>query len=353
MPDSTSQFMCHGVYNGKMSKRAIRGTIFIGSLTAAIVGLGFLLATQWVDLSPTFPKNRIIGVWDWTAPDSETSAQKIAHADALKNLGVTDCYIDISSYIDHAEIPNLQTRKQQLDTFTRGLHEEVSTLTSRGIRAHALAGNTRWSNPDYAYIPLKILQYVHAYDESSSVNQQLASIQFDVEFYSDKNFSSAPEQDTKDYLTLVDQLITARNQTFTTSDSHVPLGFTIPTWFDGSNPDMPKLDQPIAVQLIEKLQKVPGSYLAIMDYRNQTGGEDGSIAKAQTFFNIANDAHSPVKFLIGQETTDVQPAKITFYGKHQSSLINATTTLNTTFGHYPQFAGFIINDQNGLLTLPR
>jgi hypothetical protein len=327
--------------------------IFFGSVIAIIVGFVFMLVAKGtMDHSRAFPKDRTVGVWSWTAPDSETTAQKAAHADSLKKLGITDVYIDISSYIDHAELPDLQARKQQVGSFTQSLREEASTLTSRGIRPHAVAGNTRWANPDSAYIPLKVQQYISTYNQESSPHERMASLQFDIEFYSDKNFSDAPLQNTEEYLALVDRLVAAHQQLFI-NGGQIPLGFAVPTWFDGNNQDMPKLPRPIGAQLMDKLQGIPDSYIVIMDYRKQTDGEDGSIAKAKTLFDMAQSGHSPVKLLIGQETVDVQPKKITFYGSSQNELVNATTTLNEAFSAYPQFTGFVINDEAGLLQLTR
>jgi hypothetical protein len=291
-----------------------------------------------------------MGVWSWAAPGTETPAQKIARADNLKDLGITDVYVDISSYIDHAEIPDLQARGQQVGSFSQSLREEASILTNRGMKLHAVAGNTRWANPDYAYIPLKIQQYISTYNQGSSPSQRMASLQFDIEFYNDKSFPDAPAQNTENYLALADQLVAAHQQLFV-SDKQMPLGFAIPAWFDGSNPDMPKLPRSIGAQLMDKLQRIPDSYIVIMGYRKQTDGEDGSIAKAKPLFDMARSNHSSVKLLIGQETTNVQPKKITFYGSSQGELINATTTLNDTFNAYQQFTGFIINDQTGLLQL--
>jgi hypothetical protein len=336
-----------------MLKKIMTNKILLGILAAAAVGAAALgTYNLMAPASPaTFPKGYAIGIWQWQAPTAESPDQMATDADTLKAQGITDVYIDISSYIDADEQRDPQQRQQKTAAFTQSLQQEASTLSARGLKAHALAGNTRWSDPDYWYVPHKLLDYLKSYNGSAKPDQQLSGIQFDIEFYNDKHFNDDPQRHIADYLTLANDLIMQHKQLFTGSNQDVSLGFVVPSWFDGSNPDMPKLSKPITFQLIDQLKQVPSSTIALMAYRRQVQGGDGTAGKAAPTLAYAKTNNSSVKILIGQETTDVKPAKITFFGGTKDELKQAVTELQTTFTDNTNLAGFAFNDQEGFIKL--
>lgn len=333
----------------------------IAFITAVIaVGAGLLIhhamaSSQSIPLSASgFPAHTSVGLWDWTAPDMTTKSDKATQASTLKNQGITDVYIDISSYIDDAELPNAAARQTKLTTLTNSLHDEVSIMNTNGIKVHALAGNVRWSDPDYSYIPLATLDYVHTYNQSATPTQKLAGMQFDIEFYSQDTFSQDPKQHTLDYLNLTSQLISKRNAYFA-ADSNFALGFTAADWLDGTNASfIPNVNyngktQPVFMHLASQLKAAPQSYIAVMAYRNHTDGPDGTIARAQTEVQVAQT--NGIKLLIGEETNKVSPSKLSFYGERKQDVKQSTINLEQAFGADSSFSGFAINDRTGYATL--
>lgn len=303
-----------------------------------------------------FPHGYVIGMWDWTAPDKTTVAQKQALASQLKQDGITDVYIDISSFIDYDELPQ-SGRQDKITAFTTALKQEVNSLSAQGIRAHGLAGNVTWSNPDNAYIPPKILAYVAQYNSSVSAAERLSGMQFDIEFYSDDAFSDNPVQNTTDYLALVKQLVAQRNNAFN-KDPNFALGFAIPDWMDGTNAQfMPNVSidgGPARTPLdaiLASLKHAPHSYIAVMSYRNHADGADGTIARAAKEVQRGNA--SSVRVLVGEETNRVSPAKLSFYGKSRQDVMRSTVDTQQAFGAYGMFAGFAINDAKGYFELSK
>jgi len=331
-----------------MTKRIaiLAGSISLVILAAAIITVVCLAANS----SPSFPKGYDVGVWEWRAPDQETKSQQQADALALRQEGVTNVYIDISSYNDHDEIADHALRARQTAAFVQSLRQEVSILRSYGIRASALAGNERWANPDYWYVPLKLLHFVDTYNQSAPADARLAGLQFDIEFYSAADFVDNPAASVANYQSLVGQLI-GQYQTSYKATAGPSLGFIIPSWFDGSNAAIPKTPKPLAFWLADQLRPLHGSALAVMAYRTQTGGSDGTIAKMQPVLDYIQQAKSPVRVFIGQETTNVQPAKITFYASNKKAVKQAVTQLQSTFSANKNLAGFIFNDEDGFLRL--
>jgi hypothetical protein len=302
----------------------------------------------------TFPKGYTVGMWNWTAPDQATQIQKEQDAKKLKEQGITEVYIDISSYIDYDE-STAPDRQAKIDSFTNALRQQVRALSAQGIKTQALVGNVKWSNPDYVYIPQKLMKYVSQYNASSASNEKLQGMQFDIEFYSADDFTDDPEQNTRDYLSMVKQLVIMKNINFA-NDANFALGFAAADWLDGTNahyiPNIsldggPKLTP--FEQLAVQLKGVSGAYIAVMAYRNHTDGSDGTIARASSEVKIGQKAG--VRILVGEEAGKVDPAKLTFYGRSKNDLKQSTIDVQKAFSSYSMFGGFGINDQKSYFAL--
>ncbi len=304
----------------------------------------------------SFPTNLRVGVWNWTQPDLTTDIQDSDAAVALKAQGVTEVYIDISSYNDYDELPS-PDRQAKVDGFNHALAAEVAALREQGISAHALVGNKHWSDPDVAYIPLKLLNYVHSYNASVPSSEQLNGIQFDIEFYNDKEFKDDRAQNTTNYLALVRQLVTLRTQLF--GDSDFALGFAVPSVLNGQAtttvPNVPfdgVAAQPPLTHIVSMLKDVPASYVALMVYRNHATGDGGTIDVAAPSVKIIQDTGAgKVAVLIGEETTKQTPVTITYFGGTKATLHAAVTQIRQAYQHTPAFDGIAINDQQGFLDL--
>jgi hypothetical protein len=329
-------------------------------VVAAAIILGIVLRTKHEAFTNSaqihFPAGTKVGVWDWQQPDRATAAQDAQAALSLKQQGVTEVYIDISAYNDYDELTT-PDRPSKLSAFTVGLRTEVAALHRQGISAQALAGSTRWGDPDLAYIPSKLLDYAHTYNASAASDEQLAGIQFDIEFYSDPHFSDNAAENTRNYLSLTQQLIAQRAQLF--GASHFLLGFTAVDWLDGRNASfVPNISiangptEPPLQQLLDQLKGQHDTYIALMAYRNHADGSDGTIERAQSDMDmIQNVGGGKVKVLLGQETTKVSPGKLSFYGMSKQDVSTSAARLQEAFGTYSSFAGFTINDEQGYLAL--
>ena len=340
-----------------MPKKAVMVSAVMAVVAVAITTLIVSRnMSQTAAIAPSgFPTGKTVGVWDWQAPDTTTLATKQHEAEFLKQQGITDVYVDISSYNDYDELPSGSDRSAKIQAFTRGLRDEVSALSAVGIKTQALAGDTKWANPDYQYIPLKLLAFAHDYNSSASPAQRLAGMQFDIEFYSAPDFTDDATQNTLDYLSITKQLVQKRSQLFTVNSSFA-LGFAVSDWLDGSNAGyMPNVSvdgakkQPPLQYLLTQLKGSPSAYIAVMSYRNHTDGPDGTIARARAEMTAAQAAG--VAMLVGEETTNISPAKLTFYSQDKAALKQSTVTINGAFGGNSEFAGFAINDEQGYSAL--
>ena len=292
------------------------------------------------------------GIWMWHSPTTmsfETMESELAF---LETEGFTTVYIDITDYIDIYESGDTLSET----AFTMRLKAFTEIAAEKNIKVEALVGGTIWADPNYNYVPEILLRYVIAFNEKPEHTIKITGIQFDVETYNQPEFTTLANQRRllTDYLTMVQNLTTIVE----TESPELKLGFAVPFWFDNETRNLPQVafngtNQPTGFHVLDTINTIQNGYIVIMDYRNKTGGKNGSIKLATPQLNYANENTPNVKVIIAQETTNVQPANITFFGKPESALDKALDELTEAFRENDAFAGFAIHDSEGYRILTR
>jgi hypothetical protein len=337
------------------NRRFIISLGIIGIMVLCSLTIAMALQNSSKDSSASepavFSENYQVGVWSWKSPDTYTTSEMQAQAEALQKDRVKTVYTDISSYADYTEIRDPTQKQKKINTLTAALRQFVSTFQDHGIAVHALAGNTDWGSQDYWHLPKAISAYVTAYNAGVAQNEQLAGLQFDIEYYNHETYEDDKNTNNSEYLGLTNALIAQQLQ----QNSTFPLGFTAPYWFDNENGHAPSVNfmdvtKTPMQHLVDQLNILPNGYITVMAYRNTAKGNDGVIKHAQQEIDYASEkAHT--KVYVGLETTDVQPEKITFHDQPKSDIIKAISQIHKEFSAKPAFNGFTINDSDGLLQL--
>ncbi len=139
--------------------------------------------------------------------------------------------------------------------------------------------------------------------------------------------------------------------------SKMDIGFAVPYWFDNQNKNIPSVTWqdkrgPTIYHLMDRLNSLLHSNIVVMAYRNAARGNDGSIALSRLEMQYGQYKASNVKVIIGQEVTDVEPQKITFYGKTLTEFSQEAKWIEEEYGKNPAFGGIAINDAAGYIELP-
>jgi hypothetical protein len=288
-------------------------------------------------------------VYLWQSPLDMPVTQMNEDLSFVSSKGMNTIYLDISDYIDFYEQKDSPARVQKLDALHSSLQTFVGLATEKGLVVHALAGNKKWGFSDYAYIQTKFLDFINDYNSSVSENQKIKGMQFDVETYNDPDFNKNKKDALDQYLLS----LRATVKYYMVKKYNFKLGYTVPYWFDNENNNIPlitykKKSAPIIYHMFDTLNKISKSYVVIMDYRNTVDGTDGSVAHAQNEVTYASKYAKHVKIIIAQETTDVEPAKITFYNHMSEDFLNALLRINKTFQPYSVYDGIAVNDLGGM-----
>lgn len=282
--------------------------------------------------------------WDDTAWWPNPSAYSDTLAE-LSALGVTTLYVDITEGVTLT-----RAHSTELGGFEADFAQLVEEADADGLRVDALGGASSWATTNRAG-PAQLLSVV-TQTTTAYPGAALDGVQFDVEPWALKRWGSHRAAYARDWLAFVQSTVTAWQRT----GLEGRLGFTVPYWFDGATGGVPEVtvdgstDYPFQLAL-GLLSPVADTVLNVMAYRNTTTGPNGSIALFAGNLNAAGAAGSDTELLVGQETGDVTPSEITFYGTSCARFDQATTQIAAAFDGDASYQGIAVDDVESLVAL--
>lgn len=335
-------------------------TVSAFSIIVLGVLFAFLMQTgaQNLPIRQYFPTDKTIAVWDWSNPMTRDSKELSDLARYLYMHQVNTVYVDITVLADIQQAND----EAEMARLTQSLKRYVTAMSKRNIRVFAAAGHVDWSKPSLRHIPLAIQQYTYEYNRDHP-NARLAGLEFDIESYNQIGFEHASS--TEKSLVLIELLNTVYEVVMQhheylqdTRDSAFEIGFAVPYWFDNQNGNIPPVTWhgntgPTIYHLLDTLNTMPSSNIVVMAYRNAASGSDGTIFHSRTEVEYAQAKARNVQVIIGQEVTDIEPAKITFAGMTPTELSNEVSVITEAFKHIPAYGGIAINDLQGLQELDK
>jgi exo-beta-1,3-glucanase (GH17 family) len=284
-----------------------------------------------------FP-HRALWVWDATVITDPRAQANFFTCLGEKQIDLIFLEVGDAFIGKNAPPSKVQVSKEVLAGF-------VSKAHVKGIAVYALDGDASWAKEENHQIPLERLQHALDFNNAVEPKARLDGFQFDIEPYLLPEFKTEEwENVLKAYLSLAGQL---RDKVVGTSFS---LGFAIPFWWDVQDLAISEVEKngvkkPVAYHLIDLLNPLPKSHIALMAYRDQATGEDGSIRHASDEINYVNNFAPKVTVFVGQETADVkgEPEKITFYQEGEAALEEAIAQLVEAFKEKKGFGGVAIH----------
>lgn len=294
-------------------------------------------------------------VWDWQPlerPDLDTFFS------ALQERGIDTIYMNVGEYVDIYEIADPIERKQRADILNVSVREYLKVATGYGFSVHALAGNVDWGNSSHRYLNDIIVGYVKNFNKDNP-EVKFHGVQFDIEPYSQEGFDSKNREAIfRDYLDTVTGIVTSfgKNQEEDPQFKEVKLGFVIPYWFDGETEYSKKIlwngeEKYLFYHILNRVNKIQNGYLVIMAYRNFAEGSGGSIEHSLEEIKFAQQNTPRVGIVIGQETSDVDPERITFFSMGFNSMVDEVNKIGMRYEAFPNLGGFAFNNADSFLSL--
>jgi hypothetical protein len=287
-----------------------------------------------------------LGAYEWDSstwwPDPSAYASTLAQ---LQALGVNTLYVDITK-----AVTMIQHHSAKLQPFLSDFASLVQEADMEGFRVDALGGDSTWATTSLTG-PKELLSAVSQITALLPTGA-LDGVQFDVEPWSLAGWRTHAAARALDWLTFIQRVVA----TWRSDGMKGRLGFTVPYWFDGSNGNVPKVtfdgSKGYPFQLaLPLLAPLDDTVLNVMAYRNFTAGSNGSIALFESNMAAVVAEGSSTSLLLGQETGNVQPADVTFYGLGCETFETAASQLHVRFGSEPNYAGDAIDDVETMLAL--
>lgn len=212
----------------------------------------------------------------------------------------------------------------------------VARLHARGISVYALIGSASRSAyilPAKQEIALKMLRNVLKYNAASARAARFDGVNIDIEPYLLADWRERLELRATQYLHLCAAFMAVKKE----AKSRIPIGPALPFWFDGIKNFAWNGRRKSVGDHVQDIF----DYIAIMDYRNYAEGRDGIIENARHKLVYADRIHKRV--VVGVETLDVQPSRVTFHGLGAETLERELKIAEASFAPHASFAGFAIH----------
>ncbi|HSX16267.1 MAG TPA: hypothetical protein VLF40_05735 [Candidatus Saccharimonadales bacterium] len=319
------------------------------------VAWGMYYGTNRLPIKRYFSTDYTNAVWDWSNILDKQPAELRGIGSFMHLHQLNTVYIDVGRYADILNDKDKAQAAVDRQDLAMAIERYVTALQTRGIKVYAAAGDTNWSDRDKHYLPLGILAFVQEYN-AAYPEAKLAGVEFDVEAYNQPGFAdgslTVKSLVLTDYLSMVQELVQAQ-QTYThKTTKQLEIGFAIPYWLDNENGNIPSVNWhektgPTLFHLLDQLNALPKSNVVVMAYRNAARGNDGVIAHSRTEVDYAHAKAPHVRVIIGQEVTDVEPAKITYFGSSKTDLSAQFGYVRDEFKTSGTFGGIAINDLTG------
>jgi hypothetical protein len=308
----------------------LRSKIIIGIAAICIAILSaYAYAMKHTSIAP-------ISVWQWNSVAELSPADAAAMAETLKKEGMQTVFVRVDDYVDIREGSN----KESLDSFEAGLARFITLAHEKGIEVDALGGGTDWARDSHSYIPPLLIDFVGDFNKAHP-KSAFDALQFDVEPYSSEEYAGNEAAMMAEYFAFVENSIAEADR-----NGKIPLGFTIPPWYDGSRGDPVSIAaesgrKPLAYAMLDALERYGRGYLVVMAYRTKA---DNAIAAAKNTLDYAA-ANSPhVKIWIGQEMGKVGEEGVSFYGSMPDAFQAQSKLIDDAYEGNPAYAGRSIDD---------
>ncbi len=215
----------------------------------------------------------------------------------------------------------------------------IAGAHARGFKVFALLGSADLRTHEYI-LPEKrpaavrmfsrILEFNKNTPDSSS---RFDGVNIDIEPYLLDDWSSARPLRAMQYLDLSVEFMRLK----AAAGSSLLVGPAMPFWYDGIQ-DVEWNGR--RRRLSEHVQDIY-DYVALMDYRNVAEGSDSIMSLAQEELDYADRIGKNV--MVGVETLDTTPAKVTFYGKGEKYLETQLALAESAMKRHRSFGGFVVH----------
>jgi hypothetical protein len=265
--------------------------------------------------------------------------------DAFRMLDKEEVQQEVETFLDRQHISTMYLYADEFNGRNILVNEPekyrklIARAHARGFKVFALLGSAYLRTQEYILpenrpVALRMFRRVLEFNKNTpGASSRFDGVNIDIEPYILDDWSSARPLRGRQYLDLSDEFMRMKAEV----GSSLLVGPAMPFWYDGIE-DVEWNGQ--RRRLSECVQDIY-DYVALMDYRNFAEGPDGIVSLAQEELYYADCIEK--KVMIGVETLETTPAKVTFFGKGKKYFETQLALVESAMTRHRSFGGFVIH----------
>jgi len=263
--------------------------------------------------------------------------------DAFRMLDKDEARREVETFLDQQHISTIYLYADEYQGRNILVNEPekyrklIASAHARGFKVFALLGSAYLRTQEYILpekrpAALRMFRCVLDFNrDTPDVSSRFDGVNVDIEPYLLDDWATGRPVRGRQYLDLSAEFMRMK------AGSSLPVGPAMPFWFDGIE-DVEWNGQ--RRKLSEFVQDIY-DYVAIMDYRNVAEGPDGIVSHAQDELEYADRMDK--KVMIGVETLQSTPAKVTFFGKGGKYFEAQLALAESAMTQHRSFGGFVVH----------
>lgn len=308
------------------------------------------IATTTMNLT-SLPKGREKGIWVWNFPSQMNTSAGFAQLEQLASYGMNAIYITIDDYLDIASLPEGATKNAKKAAYFANLAKVVQKANSLGMVVDVEGGWKDWTYPSNRWKGFALIDAAKEYN-AAYPNLKIRALQYDVEPYILPEYETNKERVLTEFVEFIDQ---SANRLV---GSDVKFSMAIPHFYDSAQAWTPMVTYGgktthTFTHLLQILEKKPGSMILLMSYRDFFDGANGTKSISEVEIREASAGGYSTLVIVGQETGNVDPAFVTFYGSTKTVVLNMLSTISASFEPYSNYGGTATHYMDSFLAMPR
>jgi hypothetical protein len=277
--------------------------------------------------------------------DTAPRAVWIWEDDAYRMLDKAEALQEVEAFLDQQHITTIYLYADQFNSRNILVNEPekyrklIASAHARGIKVYALLGSAYLRTQEYILQEKRrdakrmfgaVLDFnKHTRDASSRFD----GVNIDIEPYLLDDWKTGRPVRGRQYLDLSALFMRMKAE----AKSNMLVGPAMPFWYDGIE-DVEWKGQ--RRKLNEFVQDIY-DYVAIMDYRNVAEGSDSIVSLVQDELDYADRMNK--KVMIGVETIQTTPEKLTFFGKGGQYFEEQLSLAESAMTRHRSFGGFVVH----------
>ncbi len=295
------------------------------------------------------PPQKEFGVWIWDSPIQMTGDHRRTIIESAAQHHFNAVYVTIDDYLDIATLPEGSTKEIKKEAYFSALASLIALAQSKGIALDVEGGARDWAQPQNRWKGYALIDAVNAYN-SSHPQAKIRGLQYDVEPYLLPNYETDKATVLREYVEFIDGAVTRAQ------GMDAQFSIVIPHFYDSTQAWTPAINYNGKIahtytHLLDLLEKKPKSTVLVMAYRNFFEGNNGTREISNAEIIEASASTYSTRVIVAQETGNVSPAYVTFYGFSQADFLTNVSTIYSAFQNTQGFGGVAVHYIDPFLAL--